>query len=46
MFIFKPQPLLVVEAQAFGHAYRIKQLEDKVIDIKAASNEVNIKVYI
>ena len=46
VFIFKLQLLLAVKAQAFKYAYRIKQLEDKVIDIKAASNKVNIKVYI
>ena len=46
VFIFKLQPLLVVKAQAFGCAYRIKQLEDEIIDIKAASNKVNIEIYI
>ena len=46
VFIFKPQPLLVVEVQVFGYAYRIKQLEDEIMDIRAASNEVDIKVYI
>ena len=46
VFIFKPQLLLAVKAQAFRHAYKIKQLEDKIINIKATSNKVNIKVYI
>ena len=46
VFIFKPQLLLAVEVQAFRYIYRIKQLKDKVIDIRAASNEVNIEVYI
>ena len=46
VFIFKPQLLLVVEVQAFRCAYKIKQLEDKIIDIRAASNKVDIKVYI
>ena len=46
VFIFKLQPLLVVKTQVFRHAYRIKQLEDKVIDIRAAFNKVNIEVYI
>ena len=46
VFIFKPQLLLAVKAQAFKHAYKIKQLKDKVINIKAASNKVNIEVYI
>ena len=46
VFIFKLQPLLAVKAQAFRYAYKIKQLKDKVIDIRAASNKVNIEVYI
>ena len=46
VFIFKPQPLLAVKAQAFGHVYKIRQLKDKIINIRAASDEVNIKVYI
>ena len=46
VFIFKPQLLLVVKAQVFRCAYRIKQLEDKNIDIRAASNKINIEIYI
>ena len=46
VFIFKPQLLLAVEAQVFGYTYRIRQLENKIIDIKAASNKINIEVYI
>ena len=46
VFIFKPQPLLAVEVQAFKYVYKIKQLEDEVINIRAASNKVNIKIYI
>ena len=46
VFIFKLQLLLVVEAQAFKHAYKIKQLEDKITDIRAVFNKVNIEVYI
>ena len=46
VFIFKPQLLPTVKAQAFKHAYKIKQLKDKITDIRAASNKINIKVYI
>ena len=46
VFMFEPQPLPAVEAQAFGRAYRIGQLEDEVTDIRAASDEVDIEVYI
>ena len=46
VFIFKLQLLLIVKTQVFKYAYRIKQLENKVIDIRAAFNKVNIKVYI
>ena len=46
VFIFKLQLLPIVKAQAFRRAYKIKQLEDKVIDIKAVSNKINIEVYI
>ena len=46
VFIFKLQPLPIVKAQAFKCAYRIGQLEDKVIDIRAVSNKVNIEIYI
>ena len=46
VFIFKLQLLRVVKAQAFKYIYKIKQLEDKVMDIRAASNKVDIKVYI
>ena len=44
--MFKPQLLPIVKAQAFRRVYRIRQLEDKVIDIRAVSNKVNIEVYI
>ena len=46
VFIFKLQLLLVVKIQVFRCTYRIKQLEDKIIDIRATSNKVNIEVYI
>ena len=46
VFIFKLQLYLAVKAQAFGYTYKIKQLEDKVINIKATSNKINIEVYI
>ena len=39
VFIFKLQLLLAVKAQAFRYAYKIKQLKDKVIDIRAASKD-------
>ena len=46
VFIFKLQPLPAVKVQAFKYAYRIGQLEDKIMDIRAVSNKVNIKIYI
>ena len=46
VFMFELQPLPIVEAQVFGRAYRIGQLEDKVIDIRAIFNKVDIEVYI
>jgi hypothetical protein len=46
VFIFKLQLLPTVKAWAFGYIYKIKQLEDEVIDIRAISDEVDIEVYI
>ena len=46
VFMFKLQPLPTIKAQVFRHAYRIKQPEDEVIDIRAVFNKVDIKIYI
>ena len=46
VFMFELQPLPVVEAQVFRRTYRIGQLEDEVMDIRAVSNEVDIEIYI
>ena len=46
VFMFELQLLPAVKAQAFKHTYRIRQLEDKVVNIRAVFNEVDIKIYI